>query len=341
MAEHSAGVTAGTSTNSGSGGSGTTGSGTTSSGSKTPTHDSSVGSGGRPEDRAGDETKPAEAKAKGAAKDAERQARQTARDAKRKARRAGSQIKDQAYQAKEKIKAEGMRAFASVKDRSVEAVHERKDAAASEVGTIAAAIRSASDKLRDENDEGIASYVDSAADAVDSLASYVGDSDFTDFYYDAQSWAKRHPALFLSGIAVVGFAAARFFKASDERDWETRYGSYGDEHLPQPRYDDLANRYGGGSTGARTRGYGGATGTPTPAGIRVAPHGGGAIGGGTVGSGLKPSQVSTTTNAGSPAAIHASTAGGVSPGSTGTGTPGTPAGPKPGSTPSGEQKREH
>jgi len=55
----------------------------------------------------------------------------------------------------------------------------------------------------------------STADAVLSMSSRMEGKDVTEWVGDLSHFARRNPAVFLGGAAMLGFAASRFAKASD------------------------------------------------------------------------------------------------------------------------------
>ncbi len=126
-----------------------------------------------------------------------------------------------------------------------------KDRVASEVSSVASAFRKAADEMRDGSpqERTMGQIASGLADASEALQA----KDLGDLTRDLGDFARRNPAVFLGGAALVGFAATRFMKASQApsgRDEPTSYGS-GSGYQP-----------GGYSTGTTT---GATTGTTTGA----------------------------------------------------------------------------
>ncbi len=123
--------------------------------------------------------------------------------------------------------------------RAYEYGTQTKDHAANETTKVASALRGAAQDLDDGSvqEQLVGRMASGVADAADALRTMpveqIGD-EFTGF-------ARRNPLAFLGGAALVGFAAARFLKASAE-DEEAYYddtypatgpyGSTGPGHLP-------------------------------------------------------------------------------------------------------------
>jgi hypothetical protein len=109
-------------------------------------------------------------------------------------------------------------------------VGERKDIAAEQLGSFAGSLRDAARKLEDGDGGATAlgRYAQTAADQVDRVSQYLRDRDINSFVRDAETFARRHPDVFLGGTFIAGLILARFFKASERRhqddlaeDWQS------------------------------------------------------------------------------------------------------------------------
>lgn len=105
-------------------------------------------------------------------------------------------------------------------------VDRRKEQAASRLGHVSGALRSTSDHLRDEDEPSIAEYVDKAAVQLDRFVGYLDEKSAEDLLHDTRQLARRDPALFLGGAAVLGLIGARFLRSSDRH--RHRYDSNND-----------------------------------------------------------------------------------------------------------------
>lgn len=101
----------------------------------------------------------------------------------------------------------------TVEDAKAKA-HDAKDAVAEEVNTVATALRHASEELRDGSTQErvLGQIASTIADASDALRN----RDIGEIFQWAGKVARDNPALFLSGAALLGFAASRYAKASSE-----------------------------------------------------------------------------------------------------------------------------
>jgi hypothetical protein len=104
-------------------------------------------------------------------------------------------------------------------------VSKQKDQAAQSLGSVAGALRDVGNRLNEQNDQdgaGFGQYAVRAADQVDRLSGYLRDRDLGTFVRDTESFARRHPDVFLGGTFLAGLLLARFLKASSSNqddDW--------------------------------------------------------------------------------------------------------------------------
>ena len=126
-------------------------------------------------------------------------------------------MKEKAKEAGDKVKEQG-RTF----------LNEQKGRVGSEIGTYSAAARRAAERLESESDTNLSSYLSSAADQLDRLATRVQERDLGELIDDVEEMARRRPEVFYGGMFVAGLVAARFLKASKEKRARERYQSAGD-----------------------------------------------------------------------------------------------------------------
>jgi hypothetical protein len=129
---------------------------------------------------------------------------------------AGERMKEKAKEAGDKVKEQG-RTF----------LNAQKDRVGSEIGTYSAAARRAAERLENESDTNLSSYVSSAADQLDRLATCVQERDLGELIDDVEEMARRRPEVFYGGMFVAGLVAARFLKASKEKRARERYQTAG------------------------------------------------------------------------------------------------------------------
>jgi len=106
----------------------------------------------------------------------------------------------------------------AVKDEANRVVNSQKGLAANKIRYVGSAVDKAARLLHAAKVENVAGYVDLAARSTRKAAKYVDRNDLSDMLTDANRLAKKHPAAVLGGMFVLGLAAARFIKASEQPD---------------------------------------------------------------------------------------------------------------------------
>ncbi len=153
-------------------------------------------------------------------------------------RSAAAQVKDEAKGLASEAKHEVSGMASQARQHVQNLVGERKGRAAEQLGSFAGSLRDAAGKLEDGDGGATAlgRYATTAADQVDRVSQYLRDRDVTSFVRDAETFARRHPDVFLGGTFIAGLILARFFKASERRqqddlaeDWQSvgYGGAYG------------------------------------------------------------------------------------------------------------------
>ncbi|WP_132249614.1 hypothetical protein [Methylobacterium segetis] len=102
-----------------------------------------------------------------------------------------------------------------------EYVERRKSDAAQSVNDLARTIRDSSKTFDDRPN--IKAFFDSAAEGLEQLGGSIDARSFSDFYEDAEAFARRAPVAVAVGTFVAGFIAARFIKSSS-LPVENRFG---------------------------------------------------------------------------------------------------------------------
>jgi hypothetical protein len=93
----------------------------------------------------------------------------------------------------------------------------QKDRATDGIGTVAQAVRQASQQLRTQQHDTIASYIDQAVGQLEQFSTRLRDKDVGELVRDAQDFARRRPAVFIGSAFAIGVLGARFLKSSRER----------------------------------------------------------------------------------------------------------------------------
>ena len=143
-------------------------------------------------------------------------------------RDSSSRVEEEAKGLVSEAKQEALGVVGQARDHVQGLVEERKDRAAEQLGSFAGSLREAARKLEDGDGGATAlgRYAQTAADQVDRVSQYLRDRDLQAFVRDAETFARRHPDVFLGGTFIAGLILARFFKASERRHQDELAGDW-------------------------------------------------------------------------------------------------------------------
>ena len=102
----------------------------------------------------------------------------------------------------------------SVRQRAGERMTEQKNRATDSMAAVAHVVRETTTRLRNEQHESIAEYVDRGAQQLERFSEYLRKKDAAELWREAQNHARRRPAVFVGSAFVMGLLAARFLKSS-------------------------------------------------------------------------------------------------------------------------------
>jgi len=169
-----------------------------------------------------------------------------------------------------------------VRDTTYQRLGTQKDRATDTLGSVAGAVRSVTDQLRDSQ-PAIADYATRAADGIERWASQLRNQDIESTMRNVRQFARREPALFVGIAFGVGLLAARLLKSSSN----DLHSDGGDRFSPG-RGTDWDNPTSGAFGTPSSGSYGSGSSTST----------GGLYGGGTSSSGLGSTAGASTTTEG-------------------------------------------
>ena len=135
------------------------------------------------------------------------------------------QAKEKAGEVAGQAQEKAQEAAGQAKGRAREEIDKRSTEAGQQVKTTADDIRSVGEQLREQGKDGPAKIADQAAERAQKLGGYLEDSDADRILRDVEDFARRQPWAVVAGGVVLGFAAARFLKASSSQRYQQSYGS--------------------------------------------------------------------------------------------------------------------
>jgi hypothetical protein len=122
----------------------------------------------------------------------------------------GSTIKEGGEQLKEQVVATSR----EVKERTQSVIQDSKDRVVTGLSDFASTLHRTNEELKSSNLSPIAQYSEKLESWSQGLADYLQTANPRDMWHDAESLARRQPALFLGGAVLLGLTAARFLKSS-------------------------------------------------------------------------------------------------------------------------------
>jgi hypothetical protein len=125
---------------------------------------------------------------------------------------------DVAGQAQEKAQ----QAAEQAKGRVQEMLDQRSTEVGEQVVSTADALRPVADQLRSQGKDAPARVVEQAAERAQRVGSQLRDADADQLLSDIEDIARRQPWIVVAGGIALGFAAARFLKASSSQRYEQR-----------------------------------------------------------------------------------------------------------------------
>ena len=123
--------------------------------------------------------------------------------------------KQSAGQAVDSAKQTAGHALDSAKQQVVEQINTQKARAAETLDGFKESVQEIGDTFNKHGQTMVAGYAHSFASQVDSVSTYVRESDVEKLGKDAQEFARQNPAIVIGSAFLIGIAIARFFKSSE------------------------------------------------------------------------------------------------------------------------------
>jgi len=139
-----------------------------------------------------------------------------------------NQAKQKAGEVVEQVQDKAGEVASTVKEQAASQISTQKEKAADGLGNVAQAIRQTGDQLRQNDQAGVAEYIEKAAQSIERFSSYLRERDLDEIVGGVERFARREPALFIGGAFTVGLLAARFLRSSspDKNTAGSSYSSY-------------------------------------------------------------------------------------------------------------------
>jgi len=132
------------------------------------------------------------------------------------------------------------------KQQASSQLESQKGRAVDSLVTVAQALRQTGQHLQQQDQSAVAGYVEQAAERVETVTNYLRGRDVPQLMADTQDFARRQPALFLTGAIALGFLGGRFLMSSGRRAAPQQSTSLARAYTPTYGYTELGPS---GSTG--------------------------------------------------------------------------------------------
>lgn len=113
-----------------------------------------------------------------------------------------------------RVKEEATKLRGQATDRARSAAEQGKTRATETISGLSRAVHDAAGSLEQQVNPQVAQYAHRAADALDSLSESLRNKSVDELVDDARNFARRSPAVAIGAAVAVGFALARFLKAT-------------------------------------------------------------------------------------------------------------------------------
>jgi hypothetical protein len=123
---------------------------------------------------------------------------------------------------REQAQEKAQQAKSKASDQARTQVDQRSTELGERVNSTAGDIRTVSQQLREQGKDQPAKLADQAAGHVERIGGWLRDSDSDKLLSDVEDFGRRQPWVLAVGGLALGFAAARFLKASSTQRYERR-----------------------------------------------------------------------------------------------------------------------
>ena len=123
-------------------------------------------------------------------------------------------VKDEVQRLAADAREETARVASQAREQASQLAARATEQTAQRLTSLAGALRQAARQLESDDAAGFGRYAGIAADQVEKASGYLEGKDLGQLVRDTQTFARRHPDLFLCGAFVAGVMLARFIKSS-------------------------------------------------------------------------------------------------------------------------------
>jgi hemerythrin superfamily protein len=143
--------------------------------------------------------------------------RQTSTTARNTVANTPAEVSAKVHETGQRVAQEAQRLTAAAQEKGRSLLHDQQHFFASQLGGVAAALHRTAQQLGEEEQGGMAQYVDQAATGLERFSHGLQERDLSSLLHQVEDFARRQPVAFIGSAALLGFLAARFLKSSAER----------------------------------------------------------------------------------------------------------------------------
>lgn len=145
------------------------------------------------------------------------------------------QVQQGGQQVVEKAQDAASQAAGQAQERATSMLEGQKGQVATNLTTVAQALRQTSKQLREQDQGSVSQIPDRAADQLERVSGYLQQRNVNELVGELENFARRNSTIFLTGAFAIGALAARFLKSSAQAGASFRQGM-GSSRMAQGPY---------------------------------------------------------------------------------------------------------
>jgi hypothetical protein len=128
----------------------------------------------------------------------------------------------QGQEALDRVQGQASHLVDTAREQATDRIATQKDRVAGTLGVMADALHSVGRQMREQDEDTIGQYMDTAADQVNRVSAVLRDQDISQLIAATSKFARQQPGLFLAASFAIGFAGTRFLRssASSQSAWQ-------------------------------------------------------------------------------------------------------------------------
>jgi hypothetical protein len=138
-------------------------------------------------------------------------------------------VKDEYRDVRGQVSRQAREAAESVRETARSYGEHQREAVGANIEAIVTALEAGVHSLEEQGRDTAAAYGRQAAAGVEDLAAWIREKSLPEVWQEAETYARRQPAVAFGGAVAAGFLLARFLKSSAPAETPRRPGGYAPE----------------------------------------------------------------------------------------------------------------